>query len=178
MSQYASSDQTSTFKSNFKQDICIWMSNEHLKLKYPNWSSYYPFPIQTDSSYNLPHLTKGNSILLDTQVKTLEVIFDSALADLKSSLSANVTGSGHFFLSHFHQVQTTISHINYCNNLLISITIYACHPTAYFQFSSQNEPIKIRFIRLLSYSKPYNGFSSQNKKQNSFFKKQNSSNDV
>lgn len=73
------------------------MSNEHLKLKYSNWSSYYSFPAQTDSSYNLPHFNEGDSILLDTQVQTLDVIFDSALSNLKSSLSATVTGSGHLF---------------------------------------------------------------------------------
>lgn len=45
-----------------------------------------------------------------------------------------------YSLSHFHQVQTTISHLNYCNDLLTSIAAYACLPTAEFQFTSQNEP--------------------------------------
>lgn len=81
-------------------------------------------------------------------------------------------------LSRFHLVQTTISRVNYCNNLLPSIAVYACLPTACFQFSSQNEPLKICFIVVLFYSKPLQAFSSQNKKQNSFFKKQNSSDDV
>lgn len=81
-------------------------------------------------------------------------------------------------LSRFHLVQTTISRVNYCNNLLPRIAVYACPPTACFQFSNQNEPLKICFIVVLFYSKPRQAFSSQNKKQNSFFKKQNSSDDV
>lgn len=191
-----------SFSVTALQVVCWWCPNMHLQTRHrllnPTSNRTFAFGcLMSISSLNIP--TGAPTTLFQSKLTPLTIYLISIkatpffwilkLKPLKWSLTlcsqtsnpvcqqmllAQATSS----LSHFHQVQTTISHINYCNNLLISITIYACHPTAYFQFSSQNEPIKICFIMFLSYSKPYNGFSSQNKKQNSFFKKQNSSNNV